>query len=148
MMYEVRIDIPALFAECMDQTLIDYRNRVNERGQDMAEAETLEPSLRDIFTVNLRSVASALQLVLRRVSAECWMSSSEVIYRLRDISGLPRDIVAGMIKDVLKYGMLCWWYKSRDGQLFQLYALQQEQAGDALRREVIGSHTQRPYRML
>lgn len=66
MMYEVRIDIPALFAECMDQTLIDYRNRVNERGQDMAEAETLEPSLRDIFTVNLRSVASALQLVLRR----------------------------------------------------------------------------------
>ena len=76
------------------------------------------------------------------------MSSSEVIYRLRDISGLPHDIVAGMMKDVLKYGMLCWWYKSRDGQLFQLYALQQEQAGDALRREVIGSHTQRPYRML
>lgn len=146
-MYEVRIDIPALFAECIDQTLIDYRNRVNERGQDMAEAETLEPSLVDIFTINLRSVAVALQLMLRKVSAECWFGSSEVIYRLRPLDGVTSETMAVLIKDVLKYGMLCWWYKSRDGQLFQLYALQNELAGDVLRREITGSHMERPYRM-
>lgn len=147
-MYEVRIDIPALFAECMDQTLLDYRNRVNERGQDMAEAETLEPSLLDIFTVNLRSVVGALQLLVRKVSAECWVGSSEVIYRLREIRGTPNDIMAGLIKDMLKYGMLCWWYRTRDAQFYQLYRMQYDVGESALRCEIIDSHTQRPYRML
>lgn len=146
-MYEVRIDIPALFAECIDQTLLDYRNRVNERGQDMAEAETLEPSLADIFTVNLRSMAAALQLVLRRVSAECWFHPPELIYRLREIEGVANDTLAVTVKDALKYGMLCWWYKSRDGQLYQLYTLEYDKAEGALRREIIGSHMERPYRM-
>ena len=36
MKFDVKIDCMALFNECMDQTLIDYRNRTTETGQSIA----------------------------------------------------------------------------------------------------------------
>ena len=57
MKFDVKIDCMALFNECMDQTLIDYRNRTTETGQSIAATHTLDRSLLDTFYVNLHSVS-------------------------------------------------------------------------------------------
>lgn len=44
MKFDVKIDCMALFNECMDQTLIDYRNRTTETGQSIAATHTLDRS--------------------------------------------------------------------------------------------------------
>lgn len=61
MKFDVKIDCMALFNECMDQTLIDYRNRTTETGQSIAATHTLDRSLLDTFYVNLHSVSKALR---------------------------------------------------------------------------------------
>ena len=45
MNFDVKIDCRALFNECVDQTLLDYRNRTTEAGQSMTATHTLELSL-------------------------------------------------------------------------------------------------------
>ena len=49
MNFDVKIDCRALFNECVDQTLLDYRNRTTEAGQSMTATHTLELSLLDAF---------------------------------------------------------------------------------------------------
>lgn len=44
MNFDVKIDCRALFNECVDQTLLDYRNRTTEAGQSMTATHTLELS--------------------------------------------------------------------------------------------------------
>lgn len=66
MKFDVKIDCMALFNECMDQTLIDYRNRTTETGQSIAATHTLDRSLLDTFYVNLHSVSKALRTALRK----------------------------------------------------------------------------------
>ena len=61
MNFDVKIDCRALFNECVDQTLLDYRNRTTEAGQSMTATHTLELSLLDAFMFNLQSVAEALR---------------------------------------------------------------------------------------
>lgn len=74
MKFDVKIDCMALFNECMDQTLIDYRNRTTETGQSIAATHTLDRSLLDTFYVNLHSVSKALRTALRNRSARCCSS--------------------------------------------------------------------------
>ena len=70
MKFDVKIDCMALFNECMDQTLIDYRNRTTETGQSIAATHTLDRSLLDTFYVNLHSVSKALRTALRKQVCE------------------------------------------------------------------------------
>ena len=70
MKFDVKIDCMALFNECMDQTLIDYRNRTTETGQSIAATHTLDRSLLDTFYVNLHSVSEALRTALRKQVCE------------------------------------------------------------------------------
>ena len=41
-----------------------------------------------------------------------------------------------------------WWYGGKDAPLFQYYQILFGNALDDLRSKLIGSHTERPYRML
>ena len=68
MNFDVKIDCRALFNECVDQTLLDYRNRTTEAGQSMTATHTLELSLLDAFMFNLQSVAEALRARISRTA--------------------------------------------------------------------------------
>lgn len=145
-MFDVTINIGDLFGECMDQTLLDYRERTAESGQSITTTHTMEGTLEDIFRTNLRSVAGAVASTISAGVLGCHFGSENVFFRLKHIHGVPLDIAGSLIKDALKYGMLCWWYKSRDVQLYQFYALEYDNALSDIRRKVIGTHTSRPYR--
>ena len=148
MKFDVKIDCMALFDECMDQTLIDYRTRTTETGQSAAATHTLDRSLFDTFCVNLRSVAETLRTVLRKQVGEVLFIPDLLQYRVYLVSGISPERVAVRIKDVLKYGMLCWWYGGRDIPLFQLYRSLYETAVEELRNQIRSTHTERPYCML
>ena len=60
MNFDVKIDCRALFNECVDQTLLDYRNRTTEAGQSMTATHTLELSLLE-FTECRRSSPGSYQ---------------------------------------------------------------------------------------
>lgn len=120
MKFDVKIDCMALFNECMDQTLIDYRNRTTETGQSIAATHTLDRSLLDTFYVNLHSVSKALRTALRKQVCEVLFIPDLLQYRMYLDPGIPPESIAVEVKDALKYGMLCWWYGGRDIPLFQL----------------------------
>ena len=63
-------------------------------------------------------------------------------------SNMAPEATAIRIKDALKFGMLMWWYGGKDAPLFQYYQILFGNALDDLRSKLIGSHTERPYRML
>ena len=128
MNFDVKIDCRALFNECVDQTLLDYRNRTTEAGQSMTATHTLELSLLDAFMFNF--------------------IPDLLLFRMRDILDMAPEATAIRIKDALKFGMLMWWYGGKDAPLFQYYQILFGNALDDLRSKLIGSHTERPYRML
>ena len=113
MKFDVKIDCMALFNECMDQTLIDYRNRTTETGQSIAATHTLDRSLLDTFYVNLHSVSKALRTALRKQVCEVLFIPDLLQYRVYLDPGIPPESIAVEVKDALKYGMLCWWYGGR-----------------------------------
>ena len=148
MKFDVKIDCMALFNECMDQTLIDYRNRTTETGQSIAAAHTLDRSLLDTFYVNLHSVSKALRTALRKQVCEVLFIPDLLQYRVYLDPGIPPESIAVEVKDALKYGMLCWWYGGRDIPLFQLYRSLYETTVERLRDQIRSTHTERPYRIL
>ena len=137
-----------LFNECMDQTLIDYRNRTTETGQSIAATHTLDRSLLDTFYVNLHSVSEALRTALRKQVCEVLFIPDLLQYRVYLDPGIPPESIAVEVKDALKYGMLCWWYGGRDIPLFQLYRSLYETTVERLRDQIRSTHTERPYRIL
>ena len=122
MKFDVKIDCMALFNECMDQTLIDYRNRTTETGQSIAATHTLDRSLLDTFYVNLHSVSKALRTALRKQVCEVLFIPDLLQYRMYLDPGIPPESIAVEVKDALKYGMLCWWYGGRDIPLIYFIA--------------------------
>ena len=148
MNFDVTIDCRALFNECVDQTLIDYRNRTTEAGQSMTVTHTLELSLLDAFMVNLQSVAEALRARISKNVKRLLFIPDLLLFRMRDILDMAPEATAIRIKDALKFGMLMWWYGGKDAPLFQYYQILFGNALDDLRSKLIGSHTERPYRML
>lgn len=148
MNFDVKINCYALFNECVDQTLIDYRNRVSQTGQSMAATHMLEESLYDAFTINLRSVAETLRTKIAKKVELVLFIPDLLLYRLRDISDMTQEGTALQIKDTLKFGILAWWYGSKDAALFQYYQVLFDTALSELRYKTIGTHTVRPYRML
>lgn len=148
MNFEVTIDCRALFNECVDQTLIDYRNRTTETGQSMTIMHTLELSLLDAFLVNLQSVAETLRGKISRKVRRLLFIPDLLQYRLCDIDGMTAEGTAICIKDTLKFGMLAWWYGGKDAPLFQYYQALFENSLEDLQYKTIGTHTERPYKML
>lgn len=148
MNFDVKIDCRALFNECVDQTLLDYRNRMTEAGQSMAATHTLELSLLDAFMVNLQSVAEALRAHISKNADRLLFIPDLLLFRMHDIFDMGPEATAIRIKDALKFGMLAWWYGGKDAPLFQYYQARFENALGDLRTKSIGSHTERPYRML
>lgn len=148
MNFDVTIDCRALFNECVDQTLIDYRNRTTEAGQSMTATHTLELSLLDAFMANLQSMAEALRAQISNNVERLLFVPDLLLYRLHDINDITPEGAAIRIKDALKYGMLAWWYGGKDAPLFQYYQVLFENALSDLRSKTIGTHTERPYRML
>lgn len=148
MNFEVTIDCRALFNECVDQTLIDYRNRTTETGQSMTVMHTLELSLLDAFMVNLQSVAETLRAKISRKVRRLLFIPDLLQYRLCDIEGMTPEGAAIRIKDTLKFGMLTWWYGGKDAPLFQYYKALFDNSLEDLRYKTIGTYTERPYKML
>lgn len=148
MNFDVTIDCRALFNECVDQTLIDYRNRTTEAGQSMTATHALELSLLDAFMVNLQSVAETLRAQISKNVGLLLFIPDLLQYRLCDIDGITPEGAAIRIKDALKYGMLAWWYGGKEATLFQYYQVLFENVLTDLRSKTIGTHTERPYRML
>lgn len=148
MNFEVTIDCRALFNECVDQTLIDYRNRKTETGQSMTIMHTLELSLLDAFMVNLQSVAEALRAKISRKVRRLLFIPDLLQYRLCDIDGMSPEGIAICIKDTLKFGMLAWWYGGKDASLFQYYQALFDNSLEDLQYKTISTHTERPYKML
>lgn len=148
MNFDVTIDCRALFNECVDQTLIDYRNRTTETGLSMAATHTLELSLLDAFMVELQSVAETFQAQFSKNVALLVFIPDLLQFRLYDMDGISPRGAAIRIKDALKYRMLAWWYGGKDAPLFQYYQVLYENQLAELRCKIIGSHTERPYRML
>lgn len=148
MNFEVRIDCGALFNECIDQTLIDNRARTTQTGQSITAALALEPSLRDTFLTHLQTVAEALRARIACNVAGMLCIPDLMILRLDAANGPGAEPTAMRIKDALKCGMLAWWYGGKDAPLFQYYQARFENELDELRSTLIGTHTQRPYRML
>lgn len=148
MNFDVTIDCRALFNECLDQTLIDYRNRTTEAGQSMVATHTLELSLLDAFMVNLQSVAETLRARISKNVGLLLFIPDLLKYRLCDIDGMTPEGTAIRIKDTLKFGMLAWWYGGKDAPMFQYYNALFENALADLRNKTIGTHTERPYKML
>lgn len=110
MNFDVKIDCRALFNECVDQTLLDYRNRTTEAGQSMTATHTLELSLLDAFMVNLQSVAEALRARISKNVERLLFIPDLLLFRMRDILDMAPEATAIRIKDALKFGMLMWWY--------------------------------------
>ena len=148
MNFDVKIDCRALFNECVDQTLLDYRNCTTEAGQSMTATHTLELSLLDAFMFNLQSVAEALRARISKNVERLLFIPDLLLFRMRDILDMAPEATAIRIKDALKFGMLMWWYGGKDAPLFQYYQILFGNALDDLRSKLIGSHTERPYRML
>ena len=119
MNFDVKIDCRALFNECVDQTLLDYRNRTTEAGQSMTATHTLELSLLDAFMFNLQSVAEALRARISKNVERLLFIPDLLLFRMRDILDMAPEATAIRIKDALKFGMLMWWYGGKDAPLFQ-----------------------------
>lgn len=144
MSFEVRIDCLALFNECMETTLLDYRNRTTESGRSMAATHTLEESFYDSFTMQVRSVAEAVRASMMKHVELLLFLPDLLLYRLREMADMTQQGAALRIKDALKYGMLAWWYAGKDAPLFQYYQTLSETALEELRYRTLGTHTQRP----
>lgn len=114
MNFDVKIDCRALFNECVDQTLLDYRNRTTEAGQSMTATHTLELSLLDAFMFNLQSVAEALRARISKNVERLLFIPDLLLFRMRDILDMAPEATAIRIKDALKFGMLMWWYGGKD----------------------------------
>lgn len=108
MNFDVKIDCRALFNECVDQTLLDYRNRTTEAGQSMTATHTLELSLLDAFMFNLQSVAEALRARISKNVERLLFIPDLLLFRMRDILDMAPEATAIRIKDALKFGMLMW----------------------------------------
>lgn len=146
-MFDVKIDWGDLFRECMDQTLIDYRERVTGEGQPIATTHTMDHSLGDIFRVQLRSVAAVVYIAIRAGALFYHFAPWGVTYRMKDVEGVPYDVIGVLVKDALKYGMLAWWYKSRDVPLFQFYTQEHDKTIADIHGKITGSYALRPYRL-
>ena len=117
MNFDVKIDCRALFNECVDQTLLDYRNRTTEAGQSMTATHTLELSLLDAFMFNLQSVAEALRARISKNVERLLFIPDLLLFRMRDILDMAPEATAIRIKDALKFGMLMWWYGGKDASM-------------------------------
>ena len=145
---DIRIDIPLLFGECVDQTLIDARDRTTEAGVPAAGEVAMDRTLADVFTLNLESVAVQVYRRIRGETEIFRFVPPVVFFRLREIGAQERGAAAVLVRDALKYGMLCWWYGSRDAGLYRLWAARYESALSDLKTAVSGTFARRPYSLL
>ena len=114
----------------------------------MTATHKLELSLLDAFIFNIKSVAEALRARISKNVERLLFIPDLLLFRMRDILDMAPEATAIRIKDALKFGMLMWWYGGKDAPLFQYYQILFGNALDDLRSKLIGSHTERPYRML
>ncbi len=109
----IKIPVNDIFAEVLDQTLYDSRAITGVVNDITAMAQ----SDKDIFEANLRTVAVELYLYAKQFG----ITPDAVTYSIEVRDGISPDVVASRVKDIIKYGMLEWWFSTRNGDLAAVY---------------------------
>jgi len=118
-MSKVLINTEELFWRAMDQTMFDLRDLPAEAGRPLTLAEE------DIFLAQLHSLAN--RAVLDSGGKISGFAYNRVVGDIAVTLSVEKGKealatqYASMLTDVLLYGMLHWWYSSKNPNLAAMY---------------------------
>lgn len=143
MIIKADIDIDNLFRQVQDNTIFDSRSLMGAVDDRMA----MSAADRDIFGRQLKEIADTAYLEWSGHITDYYMNEKQLTLKMRCPDGVKPDTLASRMKDILKHGMLEWWFSTRNQQLALVYSGRMEELKDSLRSVLLGEKiSERPYR--
>lgn len=147
MRYELSVSCKGLLNECITQTSVDFQAlRVTSPSADVAyEDFAMFESDKEAFLIQLRSELDRFYANRTSIIEAYDMDGWDIRATLKLARNLQPNALAFLLKDLLKMGILKWWYQGRNERYYDIYSMQYEVALsklDALNGTYI---TSRPY---
>lgn len=147
--YHVTLLVQEILGECIDQVSLDFRalRTTAGAGADKSYDDyTLSTDEKGPFAVEFQSVAAELCSRYSGAVTACALTEDRFSADITIARNMPRQIVERMLKDCVKAGMLAWWYRQRNPDMWQKQTLLAEAAGERLQSAFMPSCTTRRLR--
>lgn len=141
-----QIDIDKLYNDVMDRTLLDFKTLQAKDGTKLVDDYALSKNEIDAFRIALDEAISHLSVQVQDLD---WTNSADAFLEI-SVEAKPEKTKANdvviVVYEYLVNRLLCWWYRSRSAELYQLCDYNATQKLSSLRHLIYGQFTHTTYR--